>query len=73
MNALFLTLFVSFVLLLGMALLFAFLFSNRSHEQSDRLSLLPLQEEQTQRSIDPDSLALIAARNAVSLSVRKLK
>ena len=73
MNALFLTLFVSFVLLLGMALLFAFLFSTRSHEQSDRLSLLPLQDEQTQRPADPDSLALIAARNAVSLSVRKLK
>jgi hypothetical protein len=47
MNALFLTLFVSLVILLGMVLFFAFLFSHHNHEQSDRLALLPLQEDAT--------------------------
>ena len=46
MNAIFLTLFVSLVLVLGGVLLFAFAFSQRDHEHGARLSLLPL---------DPDS------------------
>ena len=45
MNAVTLTLFVSGVLVLGMLLLFGFLLRQHTHEQSDRLSLLPLQDE----------------------------
>ncbi len=67
MNAIFLTLFVSFVLLLGMALLFAFLFANHSHEQTDRLSLLPLQEEH------PASPPAPAERGALPIQSRNLK
>lgn len=67
MNAIFLTLFVSLVLLLGMALLFAFLFANHSHEQTDRLSLLPLQEERTASSAES------AARGSISIPSRNLK
>lgn len=64
MNAIFLTLFVSGVLVLGMVLLFAFLFAHRSHEQSDRLSLLPLQNETTksQTTADKGGAAALAAR-----------
>ena len=42
MNAIFLTLFVSSILVGAAILLFAFLFAQRNHEQSDRLALLPL-------------------------------
>lgn len=43
MNAIYLTLFVSLTLVAGAVLLFAALFEQRNHEQSDRLSLLPLE------------------------------
>lgn len=49
MNAIFLTLFVSLVLVLGAGLLFGFLFHARTHEHADRLALLPLADE----PIDP--------------------
>lgn len=45
MNALYLTLFVSLILVVLFALLFGALFHTRTHEHSDRLSLLPLEEE----------------------------
>ena len=45
MNALFLTLFVSAVLVVGALLLYSFLFAQRSHEHTSRLSLLPLEDE----------------------------
>lgn len=66
MNAIFLTLFVSLVLLIGMALLFAFLFSQHSHEQTDRLSLLPLQEDHVCNPTAP------AEKGAVPVPTRKL-
>ena len=47
MNALVLTLFVSLVLVIGSALLFGFLFRERTHEHADRLALLPLADEPT--------------------------
>ena len=65
MNAIFLTLFVSGVLVLGMVLLFAVLLAQHSHEQSDRLSLLPLQSEQSQ------SQELPSKSGAISIAARK--
>lgn len=47
MNAIFLTLFVSLVLVGGAMLLFAFLFAQRTHDHADRMSLLPLQDDPT--------------------------
>lgn len=44
MNAIFLTLFVSLVLVIGSGLLFGFLFRQRTHEHADRLALLPLDD-----------------------------
>lgn len=67
MNAIFLTLFVSGVLVLGMVLLFAVLFADRSHEQSDRLSLLPLQDEPSK------SQSISSKRGAAALAARKLR
>ena len=45
MNALYLTLFVSLILLASFGLLFGVLFNQRTHEHADRLALLPLTEE----------------------------
>ena len=45
MNALYLTLFVSAVLVGGAATLFAYLHRARSHEHSDRMALLPLLDD----------------------------
>lgn len=45
MNALLLTLFVSLVLVIGSALLFGFLYRQRTHEHADRLALLPLEDD----------------------------
>ena len=45
MNAIYLTLFVSLTLVGGAALLFAYLFAQGNHEQSDRLALLPLLDD----------------------------
>ena len=45
MNAIFLTLFVSLILVLAAGLLFGFLFRERTHEHADRLALLPLQDD----------------------------
>lgn len=45
MNAIFLTLFVSLVLIIAAGLLFGFLFHKRTHEHADRLALLPLEED----------------------------
>jgi hypothetical protein len=45
MNAIFLTLFVSLVLVLGSGLLFGFLFQERTHQHADRLALLPLEDD----------------------------
>ncbi len=45
MNAIFLTLFVSLVLVLASGLLFGFLFRERTHEHADRLALLPLDDD----------------------------
>ena len=42
MNAIYLTLFVSLILVGGAVLLFAFSFAHRDHDHSARLSLLPL-------------------------------
>jgi hypothetical protein len=50
-----------------MALLFAFVFANHSHEQTDRLSLLPLQEEHTASNAES------AARGSLSIPSRNLK
>lgn len=47
MNALVLTLFVSLVLVIGSALLFGFLFRERTHEHADRMALLPLEDDGT--------------------------
>lgn len=46
MNALFLTLFVSLMLVLGSGLLFGFLYRQRTHEHADRLALLPLVDDE---------------------------
>jgi hypothetical protein len=46
-NAMYLTLFVSLLLVLGSGLLFGFLYRKRSHEYSDRLSLLPLDSDES--------------------------
>ncbi len=45
MNAIFLTLFVSLVLVIGSGLLFGFLYRDRTHEHADRLALLPLEDD----------------------------
>lgn len=48
MEVLILTVFVSVVLVLSSILFFGWNVRQRSHEHSERLSLLPLQDEQTQ-------------------------
>ena len=48
MNAMYLTLFVSAALVLGSGLLFGFLYLKRSHEYTDRLSLLPLESDDSE-------------------------
>ncbi len=53
MNAIFLTLFVSAALLGGAGILFGFLFQKRSHEYADRLSLLPLDGEESVSAAQP--------------------
>jgi hypothetical protein len=53
MNALFLTLFVSAVLVIGALLLYSFLFAQRSHEHTSRLSLLPLDDDGAQTAPAP--------------------
>ncbi len=45
MNAIFLTLFVSLVLIIAAGLLFGFLFREGTHEHADRLALLPLEDD----------------------------
>lgn len=45
MNAIFLTLFVSLVLVIAAGLLFGFVFRARTHEHADRLALLPLDDD----------------------------
>jgi hypothetical protein len=55
-NAIFLTLFVSLVLVIGAGLLFGFVFHERTHEHADRLALLPLDDEpaaSSQKGIAP--------------------
>lgn len=54
MEVLILTVFVSVVLVLASILFFGWNVRMRSHEHSDRLSLLPLQDEATQRSQSVD-------------------
>lgn len=46
MNAIYLTLFVSLILVGGAVLLFAYSFSHRDHEHTSRLSLLPLFDDE---------------------------
>ena len=53
MNAIYLTLFVSAVLVFGSGLLFGFLYLKRSHEYADRLSLLPLESDESEHSAPP--------------------
>jgi hypothetical protein len=53
MNAIYLTLFVSLILVLLFALLFGALFLRRTHEHTDRLSLLPLEEESPMQKEGP--------------------
>jgi nitrogen fixation-related uncharacterized protein len=47
MDVLILTVFVSLVLVLSAVLFFGWNVLNRSHEHDDRLTLLPLQDEET--------------------------
>lgn len=46
MNALYLTLYVSLLLVIAAGILFGFLYTRRSHEYADRLSLLPLDSDE---------------------------
>jgi hypothetical protein len=52
-NAIYLTLFVSLVLVLAAGVLFGFLYRQRSHQYSDRLSLLPLDSDEKEESAPP--------------------
>lgn len=45
MNAIFLTLFVSLILVIGSGLFFGFLFRQGTHQHADRLALLPLTDD----------------------------
>jgi hypothetical protein len=45
LNALLLTLFISLILVLLGAVFFVFCFAHRDHEHADRLSLLPLLDD----------------------------
>lgn len=50
-----LQIFVSLMLVLGSVLLFAFSAKQRDHEHSDRLALLPLENDSSQPLIDSDA------------------
>jgi hypothetical protein len=52
-NVLVLQVFVSLMLVAGSVLLFAFSVRHRDHEHADRLSLFPLEEEDTRPSQHP--------------------
>lgn len=53
MNALYLTMFVSFLLVVAAGILFGFLHKRRSHEFTDRLSLLPLDSDEEHKVVTP--------------------
>ncbi len=53
MNALYLTLFVSLLLVIAAGILFGFLYTRRSHEYADRLSLLPLDSDEEHKVVTP--------------------
>jgi hypothetical protein len=53
MDVLILTVFVSAVLVVSAVLFFGWNVLNRTHEHDDRLTLLPLQDEQTTPGTEP--------------------
>jgi hypothetical protein len=55
MDAIFLQIFVSFVLVLGSVLLFLHSARQRDDEHADRLALLPIEEERTAPHVEGES------------------
>lgn len=66
MEVLGLQIFVSLMLVLGSLLLFAFSAKQRDHEHSDRLALLPLEQDSLRPPNDSDARSARAPRAEVA-------